>query len=93
MPAFKHTDKRGRRSNLRPDLYIAGLAEEVGIDRSYLSRVLRGIHTPSLKVAMRLSAALGITVEQLWAELDMVKGKEKKPKRKVKAKPKAKSAT
>jgi transcriptional regulator with XRE-family HTH domain len=40
------------------------LAGKLGMDRSYVSQVLNGKREPGLRVALRLTKELGITVEQ-----------------------------
>ncbi|UTY60949.1 helix-turn-helix domain-containing protein [Massilia sp. erpn] len=44
------------------------LAEQTGLTKSYLSKVERGLSTPSIAVALKLSQALQVEVEQLFAE-------------------------
>ena len=41
------------------------LAKAVGVDRSYVGRILRGEKVPSLEVAGRLARALGLTLDEL----------------------------
>jgi transcriptional regulator with XRE-family HTH domain len=43
------------------------VATKAGIGDKYLSRIERGLTTPSLLVAQRLSAALGVGLDQLVA--------------------------
>jgi transcriptional regulator with XRE-family HTH domain len=40
------------------------LAEAVGVDRTYISMLERGIHQPSLSVFLRLADALGVAPEE-----------------------------
>lgn len=54
----------------RQSVFFAGqhinllrLANAQGIDQSYCSRIFAGIRTPSINFARRLSAALGMTLE------------------------------
>lgn len=44
------------------------LAEETGLTKSYLSKVERGLSVPSIAVALKLSKALKVDVEQLFSE-------------------------
>ncbi len=44
------------------------LADETGLTKSYLSKVERGLSVPSIAVALKLSKALGVDVEQLFSE-------------------------
>lgn len=45
---------------------LQDLAEKTGLTKSYLSKVERGLSTPSIAVAMKLSKALHIEVDQLF---------------------------
>lgn len=44
------------------------LAEKTGMTKSYLSKVERGLSTPSIATALKLSKALSVPVEELFAE-------------------------
>ena len=44
------------------------LADETGLTKSYLSKVERGLSVPSIAVALKLSKALNVDVEQLFSE-------------------------
>lgn len=44
------------------------LAENVGMTKSYLSKVERGLNTPSIAAALKLARALNVNVEELFAE-------------------------
>lgn len=56
-----------RRSEL--GLTQAELAERVGVTRKTVNTVENGIFTPSATLAIKLSQALGLSVEQLfWIE-------------------------
>lgn len=39
------------------------LATRMGVDKSYISRIERGIITPTVSTLYRLAAAMGLTVE------------------------------
>ena len=39
------------------------LATRMGVDKSYISRVERGVITPTVSTLYRLAAAMGLTVE------------------------------
>ncbi|MHC6225370.1 helix-turn-helix domain-containing protein [Pseudomonas sp. X10] len=44
------------------------LAEKAGMTKSYLSKVERGLNTPSIAAALKLARALNVNVEELFAE-------------------------
>ena len=44
------------------------LAEKTGMTKSYLSKVERGLNTPSIAAALKLARALNVNVEELFAE-------------------------
>lgn len=44
------------------------LAEKTGLTKSYISKVERGICTPSIAVALKLSQALDVDVERLFSD-------------------------
>lgn len=44
------------------------LAEKTGMTKSYLSKVERGLNTPSIAAALKLSKALNVNVEELFSE-------------------------
>lgn len=44
------------------------LAETSGMTKSYLSKVERGLNTPSISAALKLARALNVNVEELFAE-------------------------
>lgn len=46
------------------------LAESTGINAQHIARVLQGKASISLIHGQKLATALGLTVDQLWAELD-----------------------
>lgn len=46
------------------------LARKVGCGTSTLCDIERGKSIPNVRLAMRIAAALGVTVEQLWREND-----------------------
>ena len=47
----------------------AELAEKVGVTRKTVNTVENGVFTPSATLAIKLSQALGVTVEELfWVE-------------------------
>lgn len=41
------------------------LAEKADLDRTYLSGIERGVRNPGIKVVIRLSRALGVTMNDL----------------------------
>ena len=44
------------------------LADKTGMTKSYLSKVERGLNTPSIAAALKLARALNVNVEELFAE-------------------------
>ena len=44
------------------------LAEKSGMTKSYLSKVERGLNTPSISAALKLARSLNVNVEELFAE-------------------------
>jgi transcriptional regulator with XRE-family HTH domain len=51
---------------LQKQMTLDQLAQAVGVTRSYLSKVERGVASPSIGVSTRLAEALGVTVERLF---------------------------
>ena len=51
---------------LQNQLTLDQLAQAAGLTRSYVSKLERGLSTPSIGVAMQLAGALGVTVERLF---------------------------
>lgn len=47
---------------------LEDLARDSGLTRSYLSKIERGVSTPSIDSALRISKALGITVDRLFGQ-------------------------
>lgn len=47
---------------------LEGLADAAGLTKSYLSKVERGLSSPSIATALKLAAALDVNVEQLFAD-------------------------
>ena len=39
------------------------LADRIGVDKGYVSRIERGLITPSVSTIYRIAAAMGLTVE------------------------------
>jgi putative transcriptional regulator len=67
MPERLANRIKERRSEI--GLTQAELAEQVGVTRKTVNTVENGVFTPSATLAIKLSKALGITVEQLfWVE-------------------------
>lgn len=62
MTALLRTLRRQR------GLTLAGLAEQTGLTKSYLSKVERQRATPSIAVALKLAGVLDVDVAQLFAE-------------------------
>lgn len=57
-----------RRLRLARGLTLDALAEAVGLDKGYLSRLERGQKSPSVASLLRLSAALAVPVAELLGE-------------------------
>ncbi len=49
-------------------LTLEQLAVDSGLTRSYLSKIERGLSVPSIESAMKISEALGVTVERLFGQ-------------------------
>lgn len=47
---------------------LEALAERTGLTKSYLSKVERGLSTPSIAVAIKVARALGVDVEELFSD-------------------------
>ncbi|MGK9522668.1 helix-turn-helix transcriptional regulator, partial [Salmonella enterica subsp. enterica] len=47
---------------------LESLAEKSGMTKSYLSKVERGLNTPSIAAALKLAKALNVKVEELFSE-------------------------
>ena len=45
------------------------MAEQAGLTKSYLSKIERGVSVPSIAVALKLSKALQVDVEQLFSDV------------------------
>lgn len=49
---------------------LEALAERSGMTKSYLSKVERGLNTPSIAAALKLAKALHVNVEELFSETE-----------------------
>ncbi len=58
---------RLKRVRLERDLTQAQLAALVGVSRKTINTVENGVFVPSTTLALRLAAALGVRVEDLFA--------------------------
>ena len=47
---------------------LDALAEETGLTKSYLSKVERGLSTPSVATALKIAGALDVNVEELFSD-------------------------
>ena len=47
---------------------LQGLAEVTGLTKSYLSKLERGVCTPSIAAALRIARALGVDTQALFGE-------------------------
>jgi transcriptional regulator with XRE-family HTH domain len=59
---------RLRHIRLEKGFTVATLAAAAGVDKGFLSRLERGTKRPSVATVLRLSAALGVPVGQLFGE-------------------------
>ncbi len=53
---------------VQANLTLEELARAVGMTRGYVSKIERGLSRPSIGVALKLAAALHVSVEQLFGE-------------------------
>ena len=60
---MKHNLKKIRLEN---DLKQIGLANEVGISKSYYSNIENGTKVPSLEIAFKIAKALGVAIEDIF---------------------------
>jgi len=56
----------------RADLSLRRLAERAGISNPYLSQVERGLRKPSAEILKRISRALQISAESLYAKAGLI---------------------
>jgi len=63
--SFPHSNLRGRRSKLYPNVCLERLAKSVNLSSGYISRVMRGLNKPSLDVAQRIARELNVSLDQL----------------------------
>ena len=64
-PNFGEIGRRVRKLLEERHLTQEALAETAGVSVPYVSHIVRGIKKPSLGTLLRLSAALGVTVDTL----------------------------
>ena len=62
----------------RKNLTLQKLAKKAGIGKSTLSEIERGVHTPSFETMIRISKALGVSLDELFMIGDRENGKEKR---------------
>jgi hypothetical protein len=55
----------GRRPTNYPDLNYQLIADSLKLDPTYIGRIMSGYQRPSLKVAERLAAYMGWTIDQV----------------------------
>ena len=66
-------------------LTLEQLAQACGLTRSYISKVERGVSTPSIETAFKLAHALGVNVDRLFGkteqleEFSIVRAKDAEP--------------
>jgi len=63
--AIRNLSRNLRQVRLDRRLSQEDLAELVGLDRTYISDLERGLRNPSLKTLARVAAALDITIGEL----------------------------
>ena len=69
MSSESRLGNRLKAERARLDLTQAALAERVGVSRKTINTVENGVFIPSTVLALKLAAALGVTVEGLfWLE-------------------------
>lgn len=59
-----------KQHRLQRGLTLEQMAKDAGLTKSYVSKVERGLSTPSIGSAMGIAAALGISVERLFGQAD-----------------------
>lgn len=52
----------------RLGLTLEALSDKTGLTKSYLSKVERGLNTPSIAAALKLATAFNVSVEELFTE-------------------------
>ncbi|KOP56543.1 hypothetical protein OX90_03850 [Pseudomonas coronafaciens pv. porri] len=52
----------------RLGMTLESLSEKTGLTKSYLSKVERGLNTPSIAAALKLATAFNVSVEELFTE-------------------------
>ncbi|MGJ5819946.1 helix-turn-helix domain-containing protein [Paludibaculum fermentans] len=60
-----------------------GLADEAGVDRTYVSLMERGIKSPTLRMLIRLAAILGVTAGELVGRTEAIMSAARSPTRKT----------
>ncbi|OZI30077.1 transcriptional regulator [Bordetella genomosp. 10] len=66
-------------------LTLEQLAQSCGLTRSYISKVERGISTPSIETAFKLAHALGVNVDRLFGkpeqaeEISLIRARDAAP--------------
>lgn len=51
---------------------IKDLADEIGMDRSNLSKIVRGVHSPNLSLLEKIAKAVGVEVFELLKQRQLV---------------------
>ena len=59
---------RLRKLRKKLGLTLETLADQAGLTKSYLSKVERGLSSPSIEVALRLAGAMNVPVEDLFSD-------------------------
>ena len=74
MNESKHRDLGGfiREQRERANLSLRRLADSAGISNPYLSQIERGIRKPSAEILKRLSRALEISANTLYAQAGLI---------------------
>jgi DNA-binding XRE family transcriptional regulator len=66
-----------REARLRANMSQEALAESAGLDRTYIGGVERGERNPSLVALKKIAAGLGVTLSDLFAEMQGLENRGK----------------
>ena len=64
----KQFGQRARTIRLKQGLSQGDVSKRLGVHRSYISSIERGVRNPSLKVIQRIAKALEVPMEKLLKE-------------------------
>jgi len=71
-PAHAAVDNAIREIRKRHGISQAALAEECGLDRTYISGIERGQRNPSLTNILKIAGALGTPASQILARAEQI---------------------